>query len=196
MGNKMSTKRKGLTLTVFEDTYEDPREYYKDTNMSKMICFHKKYELGDEHNFKTPSEFIKWYKENKDKVAYIMPLYLLDHSILSISTEDFHNPWDSGQVGYVYILKDTLKQHNMAGCGYKECMDMIETEVEEYDKWLCGYPQYFSFEITDEDDMPIESMGIFELTSLKEMLGEMKDRSEHKFDFLFNALLKEQESYL
>ena len=44
--------------------------------------------------------------------------------------------------------------------------------------------------------MPIESMGIFELTSLKKMLGEMKDRSEHKFDFLFNALLKEQESYL
>ena len=33
MENRMSIKRKGLTLTVFEDDIEDPREYYKDTNM-------------------------------------------------------------------------------------------------------------------------------------------------------------------
>ena len=198
MENRMSIKRKGFTLTVFEDDIEDPREYYKDTNMSKMICFHRRYQLGDKHNFKTPSEFNEWYNKNKDKVACIMPLYLLDHSGLAISIHDFKDPWDSGQVGYVYILKETLKEHGMADDigSYDVCRTMIETEVDEYDNWLRGIPQYYAFNITDQNDEPIECMGVFEFTSFKDMISEMKDRSEHKFDFLFNALLKEQESYL
>ncbi len=198
MENRISIKRKGLTLTVFEDDVEDPREYYKDTNVTNMVCFHRKYKLGDEHNFANPQEFNEWYKKNKDKVACIMPLYLLDHSGLAISTHDFMDPWDSGQVGYIYILKETLKKHNMADDigSYDVCRTMIETEVEEYDRWLRGIPQYYAFDITDQDDETIECMGVFEFTSFKDMICEMKDRSEHKFDFLFNALLKEQESYL
>ena len=198
MENEMTIKRKGLTLTVFEDDIEDPREYYKDTNVTNMVCFHGRYKLGDEHNFANPSQFDEWYKKNKDKVACIMPLYLLDHSGLAISIHDFKDPWDSGQVGYVYILKETLKEHGMADDigSYDVCRTMIETEVDEYDNWLRGIPQYYAFNITDQNDEPIECMGVFEFTSFKDMISEMKDRSEHKFDFLFNALLKEQESYL
>lgn len=198
MENRMSIKRKGFTLTVFEDDIEDPREYYKDTNMSKMICFHRKYQLGDKHNFKTPSEFNEWYNKNKDKVACIMPLYLLDHSGLTMSVHDFHDPWDSGQVGYAYILKETLREHNMADDigSYDTCRALIETEVEEYDRWLRGVPQYYAFDITDQDDELIECMGVFEFTTLKEMIGEMKERSEHKYDFLFDAMLKQNESYM
>lgn len=32
----------------------------------------------------------------------VMPLYLLDHSGLAMQTTSFHDPWDSGQVGWVY----------------------------------------------------------------------------------------------
>ena len=198
MENEMTIKRKGLTLTVFEDDIEDPREYYKDTNVTNMVCFHGRYKLGDEHNFANPSQFDEWYKKNKDKVACIMPLYLLDHSGLAISIHDFKDPLDSGQVGYVYILKETLQEHGMADDigSYDVCRTMIETEVDEYDNWLRGIPQYYAFNITDQNDEPIECMGVFEFTSFEDMISEMKDRSEHKFDFLFNALLKEQESYL
>lgn len=198
MKNVMKIKRQGFTLTVFEDTYDDPREDFEGANMAKMICFHKKYKLGDEHNFENPQEFNEWYKKNKDKVACIMPLYLLDHSGLTMSVHDFHDPWDSGQVGYAYILKETLRKHNMADDigSYDICRTLIETEVEEYDKWLRGVPQYFTFDITDKDDEPVKCMGIFEFTTLKEMIGEMKERSEHNYDFLFDALLKQEENYL
>ena len=41
----------------------------------------------------------------------VMPLYLLDHSGLAMQTESFHDPWDSGQVGWVYVSKeDALKE--------------------------------------------------------------------------------------
>ena len=95
-------------------------------------------------------------------------------------------------------MKETLRQHNMAEDigSYDVCRTMIETEVEEYDNWLSGCPQYYGFEITDENDENIECMGVFELTSMKEMFDEMKERSEHKYDFLFDEMLKKQENYM
>lgn len=41
----------------------------------------------------------------------MMPLYLMDHSGLAMQTESFHDPWDSGQVGWIYVSKeDALKE--------------------------------------------------------------------------------------
>ena len=81
--------------------------------------------------------------EQKDII--ILPLYLYDHSGLSMSTGPFvgravHAEWDSGQVGYIYadhddilnsfgqITPDTIQQA-------KEC---LEGEAETYDAYLRG----------------------------------------------------------
>ncbi len=186
----MRIKRKGLTLNIFQDDIESPREYYQDSNITKMICFHRKYQLGDEHGFANPAEFAEWVKNNEKNIAIIKPLYLLDHSGITISTHDFMDPWDSGQVGYVYVMKDQVKDYDKT-----VIENLLENEVNEYANWLAGIPQYFAFEITDEDDYLIECEGVFELTTEKEMFNEMKERSEHKYDFLFDALLQ-QENYL
>lgn len=54
----------------------------------------------------------------------VMPLYLLDHSGLAMQTTSFHDPWDSGQVGWVYVSKeDALKEfggEKMTGLPPKE----------------------------------------------------------------------------
>lgn len=51
----------------------------------------------------------------EDKVA-ILPLYLYDHSGLTMSTSDFGDRWDSGCVGFIYMDKDTaMKELGMAG---------------------------------------------------------------------------------
>ena len=54
-------------------------------------------------------------------------------------------------------------------------------------------PTFFECFRNDEN---IECMGVFELTSMKEMFDEMKERSEHKYDFLFDEMLKKQENYM
>lgn len=191
----MQIKRKGLTLKIYEGFYEDPREYYKDTNIGKMICWHKRYTLGDEHNFDTPRDFQRWIKENERRIACILPVYLLDHSGLHISTHDFLDPWDSGQVGYIYCTKNTLRERELSSPeGYERAKELLQEEVEEYDKWLSGDPPYYGFEITDENDNTIDCQGIFDGSNFKSMIKEMKERSEHKYDFLFNALQKQEES--
>lgn len=193
----MRIKRKGLTLTIFEDTIEDPREYYKDTNVGRMVCWHRRYKLGDEHDFKNPQEFQKWIKECSNQIACVLPLYLLDHSELAMSTHSFMDPWDSGQVGYIYCTKKSLEQHGYSKDGNPEFVkSLLEDEVEEYHKWLSGYPPYYSFEITDENDNCIECEGVFKGEDFKQMIEEMKTRSENKYNFLFDSLLERESNCL
>ena len=43
------------------------------------------------------------------KPIIIKPLFLIDHSGITISTKDFNDRWDSGQVGFVLITRKSLK---------------------------------------------------------------------------------------
>lgn len=71
----------------------------------------------------------------------ILPLYLYDHGGITISTGKFSCPWDSGQVGYIYISieqarkewsSDTLEEVISRATKY------LEGEVSEYDAYLRG----------------------------------------------------------
>jgi len=74
------------------------------------------------------------------KHAVILPLYLYDHSGLSISTNSFGDPWDSGHVGYIYMTRATVVKE-YGGFGEDEqarARKTLQYEVEEYDQYLTG----------------------------------------------------------
>ena len=128
----------------------DPREDY---NLSKMVCFHKRYNLGDDHDFKS-DDFDSWDEMEKhiagtEDPLIIKPLYLYDHGGITISTSSFGCQWDSGQVGFVYVRKqDVRDSFSIKRCGQpmKERVDvLLEGEVETYDKYLQG--QVYGYEI-------------------------------------------------
>lgn len=191
------------TAVILQDTDpENPRDSYYQENLGKMVCWHKRYNLGDKHTFDDPidfaqdlalkntswSELLLYIKDGhtkdlrlvpegegyqlqsrsvfdnniwvdmagfqfpadfsdsaaiskriwdeaqgeitdvlkemytpeliglcEDKVA-ILPLYLYDHSGLTMSTSDFGDRWDSGCVGFIYMDKATaMKEIGMAG---------------------------------------------------------------------------------
>jgi len=54
----------------------------------------------------------------------------LDHSGLRISVEPFGDPWDSGQVGFIYATK--IEQSR------QKTKEILISEVEEYDRYLSG----------------------------------------------------------
>ena len=70
----------------------------------------------------------------------IMPLYLLDHSGLTISTNDFHDRWDSGQIGWIYTSHaDIAKEYGDASPESAEkARRLLNAEVETYDCYLRG----------------------------------------------------------
>jgi hypothetical protein len=97
---------------------------------------------------KAASEW-KQKKDNKirdlaEKNALILPVYLYDHSGLAISTGGFSDPWDSGQVGYIFIRhSDILKEWGGKGKRLtqkvmKQAEKYLDGEVETYNDELQG----------------------------------------------------------
>jgi hypothetical protein len=147
---------KGLKIEIISDEDgQSPREW---DNMGKMICFHSRYNLGDEHNFKQPNAFrfslleellgdtdkaeafVEKHSEEEikaliDKKYFIKNLFLYDHSEISISTRSFigraqHAQWDSGQVGYIYVSKADVKKEWKVTKISKKLADTINKNLE------------------------------------------------------------------
>lgn len=71
-----------------------------------------------------------------------LPLYLLDHSGISIRTSDFCDPWDSGQVGVIWTTLERAR--NTYGWSRKSkpselnewILEYLQDEVTRYDDYL------------------------------------------------------------
>lgn len=85
----------------------------------------------------------------------VLPLYLYDHSVLSISTYSFqgrapHASWDSGQIGWIYCSKKRFLQETgyTAEQLFKEgkAEEILRGEVEVYNQYLQGEVYGFKLE--------------------------------------------------
>ena len=164
---------------------ENPRDNDWGSNFGKMVCWHRRYNLGDEQPKKNHEEYlegmavdadpeIEEIKERVDRIwnhfypgyqkperlatkiadqylknrieksleenFVMLPLYLYDHSGLTMSTGSFSCPWDSGKVGFIYVTKqDVIKE-----CGRWDADAIVKAErimqqeVETYSQHLEG----------------------------------------------------------
>lgn len=144
------------TVKVVQD--DDPMNPRKEwDNLATMICFHRRYNLGDDHNFDIDS--LKEFLKRKD--VYWLPLYLYDHSGITMSTGSFSCPWDSGQVGYIYLEKERFLKET--GYGFtkmtkkakEKLYELLRGEVETYDQYLTG--QVYGFRVEDESGSIVDS---------------------------------------
>ena len=138
-------KANGKTLEIYHDEYPDnPRTTWD--NMGTMICFHGRYDLGDKHEYNS-NDYDNWDEmenaiiKNED-VAIILPLYLYDHSGITISTSPFGCRWDSGQVGFIIVSRETLRREygviRITKKVIEKATKVLLGEVETYDQYLTG----------------------------------------------------------
>ena len=143
-------------LEIFDDLNPcSPREF---DNLGTMVCFHRRYKLGDETELKS-SDFSSWedlenylYKEEDALIA--IPVFMYDHSGLWINTTGFSCPWDSGQVGYIYISKEKVRREYSCKRISKKLKKMIRemlcSEVDLYNDYLSG--NVYGFTLTDKEN--------------------------------------------
>lgn len=169
---------RGHIIKVIQDyvDYESPRDW---DNLGTMICFHSRYDLGDKHGYNTVQDFfedlISRYIDDEEEEGFqddlyelshkdimnkyhhiidenyiILPLYLYDHSGITMNTSGFSCPWDSGQVGYIYVSnEDAKKEYNN---NFKERAELyLKGEVEVYDQFIRGDVYCYSIEPKDEN---------------------------------------------
>lgn len=85
----------------------------------------------------------------------IMPLYLYDHSGITMNTTGFSCRWDSGQVGWIYATHDEIRKEY--GKLTEDTIDaarrLLVAEIAEYDAYISGQCYGFRlFELGQETD--------------------------------------------
>jgi hypothetical protein len=129
---------KKYELKIEQDTDPmNPRTEWD--NLGTMVCFHNRYDLGDKTDYRT-EDYNSWdeLKEgiitNEGEVV-ILPLYLYDHSGITISTSPFGCNFDSGRIGFIFVSKHKIKKE---GIDETKVEEYLKGEVETYDKYLTG----------------------------------------------------------
>lgn len=147
----MESKYQGWTIKIkSDDSPDSPRDW---DNLGTMVCFHKRYDLGDKHDFKS-NDYNSWKEvaEDIEKTvgkAIISPLYLYDHSGLRIKIGSFHGllpqghaEFDSGQVGFIYCTHEKackeFGKKRASKALIAKVAKILEGEVETYDTYLSG----------------------------------------------------------
>lgn len=142
--HKEQELRDGHILQMFQDTLaESPRSW---SNLGTMAIFHKRYNFGDEVEFSS-EDFPSWAEmeehiKKEMKAAVILPIYMYDHSGITINTQGFSCPWDSGQVGFIYATRDGIRgeyhKHKLTEEIIKQATQRLESEVKIMDRYLSG----------------------------------------------------------
>jgi len=132
---------------------ESPSSPRHDDNLGTMVCFHSRYDLGDKHDY-DHKDYGGWEEmltaiDKRENACIILPLFLLDHSGITMATKDFNDRWDSGQVGYIFVSKKKVREEYSVkritkAIAEKACK-VLEAEVETYDQYLRG--DVYGFEI-------------------------------------------------
>ena len=147
-------EHKGYTISVFsDDDTENPIEHW-DCNVGTVALIDKYRHLGNE----------EYDGVGEDYIA--LPVYLYDHSGISVSTSPFNCQWDSGRVGAIYVdpkdypevTEDLLKK-------------MMEETIEVLNQYVSGQVYYFS--VKDKWGEEIDSCGGIYAT-VEEIITEQK----------------------
>ena len=182
---------------VVDDDPLNPRTEWD--NLGKMVCFHKRYNIGDKHNL-TSSMFNSWddLKEfliKEHNAIIILPIYMLDHSGITIRTRNFSDVdpgnWDSGMIGFIYVSTEDIKKEfsteDITEDIKTKAINILENEIKAYDNFLTGEVYGFMLEekiICDkcnniEYDLIDSCFGFYSDDFLKEVVECLEDKYKH-----------------
>jgi hypothetical protein len=156
-------------LKIYQDEcYESPREW---DNLGTMVCFHRRYDLGDKDHGYVKSDYSSWdglFNAISKKAAIVLPLYLYDHGGPRIKVGSFngllpgyHAEFDTMRVGFIFITKAKIR-HEMVRVlsedrtlpwnkRVEKIKHVTKEDLERAEKYLRGevevYDQYLSGDV-------------------------------------------------
>lgn len=155
MNDAIETKTldNGYTVNVYYDNdAQSPREW--DNAGTIALADRSRYSFGDE---KLSSDEIQSIINDPDYLT--LPIYIYDHSGITINTTGFSCSWDSGQCGIIYILKsDAIKEWGKKTLGKRvkeKALNCLKGEIENLDQFVTG--SVYGYEITDSDGNDVGS---------------------------------------
>lgn len=94
---------KNLKIEIFQDQdAESPRSSM--SNLGTFLMSHRRYEFGDR---RCGVDEIQEIMQDEDNIC--LPVFMFDHSGITLSTKPFACKWDSGQIGVIFVSKKKIK---------------------------------------------------------------------------------------
>lgn len=144
----------GYTIKIVCDPYpEDPRQW---DHLGIIATWHRRYSLGDIQ----PKESGQEYIDDLENGTIILPVYMYEHSGITINTTGFSCQWDSGQLGIIYATPKSMRacfgDNIMNEPDYEtRVKNQLVSEVEEYDSYLRG--DVYGFQVIDSHGELLDS---------------------------------------
>ena len=187
---------KGYTIKIeLDEIPSNPIEEW-DGN-AKYCLFHKRYSLQNDTDLRN-ADYNSWGELKKALIKKyrplaILPVYMYDHSGQTISTTPFSCSWDSGQIGYVFVNKETLKSWGYKSrIGYEKACgrtleDDLVSNVKLYDNYISGEVYGFIVENAEGEEVEEGSCwGYYGDEGVKDAIAECKSI----IDWEIKAILK------
>ena len=119
---------------------ESPRQW---DSFGTMLCWHGRYDLGDENPYSDPMDFweewgLQGIEDNEPDDLKWLPLSLYDHSGITMKVGVLSG-WDTGVVGFIYATREDA---NKWGIAWDDVHNQLALEVEAYDDYLVNGAQY------------------------------------------------------
>lgn len=150
----MTHETYGITVEVEQD--------YDSTNPAKnwdmvgtmVLSDRCRYNFGHETaDYETLQELAN------DPKHIVLPVYMYDHSGVTINTTGFSCPWDSGQVGVIYCTKEkAVYEFGKKLCTKKvreAAIRCMQGEVESVDDYLTG--NVWGYRVLDADGEELDA---------------------------------------
>src|SRR5581483_3570876 len=98
-----------------------------------------------------------------EKYYFALPVFAYEHGGITISTREFTDRWDSGQIGIIYVSYDKIKAEfsvkHVTKKTLKRVAEILMAEVKEYDDYLTG--NVWGYRVKNDDDDILDSCGGF-----------------------------------
>lgn len=194
----MENKLYRLTIGIDNDPI-DPREW---ENYTKIYCEHKSYNLPkeieiDNEYCESWEDVINEIQKKEKDIMLFKPIYMLDHSGISVSLQDYCDKWDSGQIGFIWTTKKLVKEvglkptieeaSKLLELEFKSWKRYIEGEIYSYcieKKIVCPHCNAIEYEVVDtlsriEADNLNEIREVIEENTSKDVLNQIEDLLEN-----------------
>lgn len=182
-GNKKVSKtliesymHSGCRIEIHRD--EDAMTPREGDNLVTLACWHTRYKLGDRSIQHCSKESLREDAEanGEGPIIAVLPLYLYDHSGITMNTTGFSCQFDSGQVGWAYVTVDAAEKMGCTNEDWRDpggewkkekFLDSIRSEVETYDSYLKGEVYGYKVFKAGEEDSD-DCWGYYSMSDVKD----------------------------